>query len=256
MVCAFGDPGQTIDRSALTSLLLPFRYLELGVPPGNTADWCKGLSGYWPLFIAIFRVDFAMSAGSTRRAHRNWRRNERRLQAYLHRCVICFGEDRTSPYPSSLLPCCRQFCHEHCLLRWLECSHTPGPVKSCPHCRAGLLPVNPHDRVPSVPDAHPFMFQYLPYPSRHDLVHSEHFSDHPTLSESESDRLFLSPPLPSPPPGWAAFRRAYPAFSNNFSWCAFSLVFFRFCAIHLSAVWILIQMSKRLFMLRWEHVGS
>ena len=84
-----------------------------------------------------------MSAGSTRRAHRNWRRNERRLQAYLHRCVICFGEDRTSPYPSSLLPCCHQFCHEHCLLRWLECSHTPGPVKSCPHCRAALLPVRP-----------------------------------------------------------------------------------------------------------------
>lgn len=158
-----------------------------------------------------------MSAGSTRRAHRNWRRNERRLQAYLHRCVICFGEDRTSPYPSSLLPCCHQFCHEHCLLRWLECSHTPGPVKSCPHCRAGLLPVNPNDRVPSIPDAHPFIFQYLPYPSRHGLVHSEHFSDHPTLSESESDRLFLSPPLPSPPPGWAAFRRAYPAFSTNFS---------------------------------------
>ena len=53
MVCAFGDPGQTIGRSTLTSLLLPFRYLELGVAAGNTADRWKGLSGYWPLFIAI-----------------------------------------------------------------------------------------------------------------------------------------------------------------------------------------------------------
>ena len=74
-----------------------------------------------------------MSAGSTRRAHRNWRRNERCLQAYLHRCVICFGEDRTSPCPSSLLPCCRQFCHEHCLLTTHMTASLPSPthIPSC-----------------------------------------------------------------------------------------------------------------------------
>ena len=53
MVCAFGDPGQTIGLSALTSLLLPSRYLELGVPADNTADRCKGLSECCPLSIAI-----------------------------------------------------------------------------------------------------------------------------------------------------------------------------------------------------------
>ena len=215
MVCAFGDPGQTVGRSALTSLLLPSRYLELGVPTGNTADRCKGLSGCRLLSIAILYSTFPCQRARHDALNRNWRRNERCLQAFLHRCVICFGEDRTSPYPCSLLPCCRQFCHEHCLLRWLECSHTPGPVKRCSYCRAGLLPDNPHERVPSVPDAHPFMFQYLAYPSSHGLVHSEHLPDHPTLSESESDSMFLSPTLSPPPSGWAAFGRAYPAFSNN-----------------------------------------
>ena len=58
MVCAFGDPGQTVGRSALTSLLLPSRYLELGVPTGNTADRCKGLSGCRLLSIAILYSTF------------------------------------------------------------------------------------------------------------------------------------------------------------------------------------------------------
>ena len=158
-----------------------------------------------------------MLSGSKRRVNRNWRRDERRLQAFLHRCVICFGADQTSPYPSSQLPCCRQFCHEHCLLCWIECSRTPGPVKGCPHCRAGLLPVNQRDRVPPATAAHTFIFRYIPYPSRHGLVNSEPLLDRAPLTESDSDDLFLNPPIPPPPPGWAAVRRAYLAFSSDFS---------------------------------------
>lgn len=160
-----------------------------------------------------FIFDFSMSSGSKRRANRNWRRDERRLQAYLHMCVICFGADQTSPYPSSQLPCCRQFCHEHCLLRWFESSRTPGPVQGCPHCRSGLLTVNRTDRVPSATAAHTFSFRYIPYPSPYGFVNL----DRAPPTASDSDDLFLNPPIPPPPPGWAALRRAYPAFSSDFS---------------------------------------
>ena len=147
-----------------------------------------------------------------------------RLERFLQtRCFICLNSP--SEHPSKRLPCCAQFIHEECL--WSCFQYAKGELRdTCPHCRFLLTPYNSSEDIPN--GTHPFRFDHVRYPppppppSSNDWyfeyygipaddyigyysVPVERYIDY---DEDSSDRQFLNPPLASPPPGWAAFRRS------------------------------------------------
>lgn len=128
---------------------------------------------------------------------RNRARDRVRMERFLQtKCVVCKGPGEL---PSRRLTCCRQFCHEDCLIQSFK--YASGPMKTrCPHCKQTLVPCNSNEETPPVaPGSFLFVFQMVRYNSS--LL---------TFDEFESDQLFLNPaPIPSPPPGWSAFRQQW-----------------------------------------------
>lgn len=127
-----------------------------------------------------------------KKKRRNQARAAARMERFLQtKCVVCKD---AGELPSRRLSCCSQFCHEGCLL---ECfRRATGSVKTrCPHCRQILIPYNGEEDTPPVPPgSFPFAFQFIQYNS---------------AAEVDWEERFLNPPIPPPPPGWAAFRQQW-----------------------------------------------
>lgn len=122
-------------------------------------------------------------------------------------CFICLNSP--SEYPSKRLPCCFQFIHEECLLASFQYSLRTSLHDTCPHCRRFISSYNHSDDIPH--GSYPFRFDFFSYPPP--PSHDDYFDyfgipqDNFFPSPTDFDRLFLDPPTPSPPAGWAEFRR-------------------------------------------------
>lgn len=147
-------------------------------------------------------------------------RSRARLERFLQRCCfICLNSP--SEYPSKRLPCCFQFIHEECLLTSFQYSSRTNLHDTCPHFRNFISSYNHSDDIPH--GSYPFRFDFFSYPPpsappprpppppSHDdyLDYFGILQDNAFLSPADSDRLFLDPPAPSPPAGWAEFRRTH-----------------------------------------------
>lgn len=129
---------------------------------------------------------------SGRAPRRDGRRNAARLARYLEsKCLICM--DGHEPYPSTRLPCCRQYAHEGCVRScFIHATGSLALKHRCPHCRAALVPVNAGEAAPEVSNgSHLFVFRYVRY----------------DLEEVLHERWLNPAPIPPPPPGWAQHRR-------------------------------------------------
>ena len=141
------------------------------------------------------------------------RRSRSRLERFLQRCCfICMNAP--NEYPSKTLPCCSQFIHEECLLRSFQYSSRTNLHDTCPRCRRFISSYNHSEDIP--PGLYPFRFDFFHYPPPPPLPpSSDDYFDYfgiPQDSDfrylSDSNRLFLNPPVPSPPAAWVAFRRS------------------------------------------------
>ena len=121
------------------------------------------------------------------RVNRNRARDRRRWETYTL-CIICF---EPTAIPTHLMPCCRQFIHEECLLQCFRHSSFHQGYR-CPHCRGNLFPVDADDLTA---ETHPPPGHYLyifNYSSMGTLQHD--------VEEIAYDR-FMNPPLAPRPPG-------------------------------------------------------
>ena len=103
---------------------------------------------------------------------RNRAQDRARMERFLEmKSVVCKGPGEL---PSRRLSCCRQFCHEDCLIQWFKYAR-------CPHCTQTLVPCNSNEETPPVaPGRFLFVFQMVHYNSS--LL---------TFGEFESDQLFV-----------------------------------------------------------------
>lgn len=139
-------------------------------------------------------------------------RSHSRMERFLQRC--CFICMNAPEYPSKRLPCCSQFIHEECLQRSLQYSSHTNVHDTCPHCQRFISSYNRSEDIP--PGPYPFCFDFFHYPPPPPpppspdeyLDYFREPQDSDFLYLSDSDRLFLNPPVPSPPAGWAAFHRS------------------------------------------------
>ena len=130
-----------------------------------------------------------------RRSRQRFRpqRSRARLERFLQRCCfICMNAP--NEYPSKRLP--------------------TNLHDACPRCRRFISSYNHSEDIP--PGLYPFRFDFFHYPPPPPLPPSpDNYFDYfgiPQDSDfrylSDSNRLFLNPPVPSPPAAWVAFRRS------------------------------------------------
>lgn len=139
----------------------------------------------------------------TRRRFRPARARDR-LQRFLQsRCFICLHAP--NDFPSKRLPCCGQYVHEDCLLQAFQYA-TPDMRDRCSHCRGLLTSYNHSEAVPVGPNL--FCFDHVRYPPPPAPPSDPDWRfNYFGIPPEDSDDIFLNPPIPSPPPGWAESRR-------------------------------------------------
>ena len=145
----------------------------------------------------------------TRRRFRTDRARER-LRSFLEqKCLICL--DAPSEHPSRMLPCCRKYIREECLLECLR--YAEGAVRdSCPHCRALLTPYHfSASNIPLGPNR--FCFYRVHYPPPPPPPPDPYWwleLQGLTLDGfEEDDDPFSRHVMPPPPAGWSTFRNHF-----------------------------------------------
>ena len=131
-------------------------------------------------------------------------RHRARIEKFLGtKCLICFTPQET---PSKPLPCCGYRIHEDCLLSCFR--FAVGNMRDCcPHCRSPITSHNHGQPAPRGPNIFCFETVSYPPPSPPPPDWENEFTIFDFLEPDDIEELFLSHPIPPPPPGWASFRR-------------------------------------------------